>query len=73
MRFEILQIRNALCSQSNELELTPDVRHYSISPSQWRKWSQPVRDRALREFLMGNQPFQTVFEVSADGTSFFPK
>ena len=73
MRFELLQIRNALCSQSTELELTPDVRDYLISTALWRKWSPAVRDRALKEFLLGNTPFQLAFDVSADGNTFLPK
>ena len=73
MKFELLLIRNALFSLSNELELTPDVQHYIIPATLWRKWAQPVRDRALKDFLSGNAPFQTVFEVSSDGTTFFPK
>lgn len=73
MRLELLQIRNALCLQSNEYELTPDVRDYAIPSSLWRKWSPAVKDRALREFLLGNPPFHKVFDVSHDGLTFIPK
>ena len=73
MRLEILQIRNALGSESNELKLGPNVQEYLISSAQWRKWSKAVRDRALREFLSGKPPFQREYDVSEDGTSFFPK
>ena len=73
MRFEILQIRNALGSESNELELGPNVQKYLISSSQWRKWSKAVRDRALQDFLSGQPSFQREYDVSEDGNSFFPK
>ena len=59
--------------QSNEYELAPDVRHYAILSAQWRKWSGAVKDRALQEFLLGNSPFKTVYKVSNDGLTFFPK
>ena len=66
MRFELILISNALSGQSNEFELTPDSLHYAIPQEVWRKWSQSIRERALREFLKGNKPFLKVHQVSAD-------
>ena len=73
MRFEILLIRNALCGQANELELSPDVLQYAIPPDIWRRWSSSVRDRAVYDFLRGHPPFQTVYDVSADGITLHHK
>lgn len=69
MKFELLQIKNALCSLSNELELAPEVQNHLVPISIWKTWASSVRDRALREFLLGHPPLLTSYDVSSDGTT----
>lgn len=70
---ELILIKNALCSQSTEWELDPEVAEYAVSLPIWKKWSPQVRDRALKEFLLGNPPFQTVYDVSTNGLTYHRK
>ena len=73
MNMELILIKNALSSQCTEFELAPELAEHAISLSTWRKWYPLVRERAFREFLLGNQPFQSVFDVTLDGQSFHRK
>ena len=73
MNMELILIKNALSSQCTEFELAPEVAEHAIALSTWRKWSPQVRERALKEFLLGNAPFQSVFNVSTDGLTFHRK
>ena len=64
---EILLIKNALSGQSTECELDPSCDQYAIPKHVWQKWSESVRNHALREFILGNPPFLHEFDVSLKG------
>ena len=51
------------------MELTPELQDHFLPLSIWKAWSPQVRDRAIREFLLGRPPFFTRFDISSDGST----
>ena len=73
MRLELILIKNALTGHTNEVDLDPQYLEYSIPLHLWKNWSPDVRDQAFRDFILGKPPFQIVYDVSTDGTTFHRK
>ena len=73
MRLELILIKNALTGHTNECELDPQYLEYAIFLHFWKNLSPDVRNEAFRDFLLKIPPFQIVYNVSTDGTTFHRK